>query len=66
VVRLRKVTDERNFVAHQALVKYLGGPEDGSHHEEHSKRIKDISVEAWACLAALQQDLAALDKRING
>jgi hypothetical protein len=66
ITRLRKVTDERNYVAHQALVKYLGGPEDGSHHDEHSKRITSITVEAWACLAVLQQDLAALDKRIMG
>lgn len=61
---LNKITSNRNYIAHQALVKYLHGPGNGAHHEEQSKKITDISVEAWKCLALLQQDLAALNTRI--
>ena len=63
---LNKITGNRNYVAHQALVRYLHGSEDGTHHDEQSKKIADISVEAWKCLALLQQDHAALRTRIMG
>lgn len=64
---LNKITSNRNYVAHKAMVKYLvGGSEIGIHHDEQSKKVTDISVEAWKCLALLQQDLAALNTRIMG
>lgn len=63
---LNKITGNRNYVAHQALVKYLHGADDGTHHDEHTQKITDISVEASKCLALLQQDLAALNTRIMG
>jgi hypothetical protein len=47
-------------------VKYLHESEDGTHHDEQIKKVTDISVEAWKCLALLQQDLAALNTRITG
>ena len=61
---LNKITSNRDYVAHQALVKYLHGSKNGTHHEEQSKKITDISVEACKCLALLQQDIAALNTRI--
>ena len=63
---LRKVIASRNFVAHQALIVYMSGSEDGSHHIEHSKRIERIAIEAAECLLLLQRDLADLNGRIMG
>jgi len=61
---LHKITGKRNFIAHQAMVQYIKGPNDGSYHNDQYTKIKNIAVEAWQRLALLQVDIDKLNERI--
>ena len=61
---LNRVASQRDYIAHQALVRYIKDPKDQEHHDLHKSKIDEIILEAWQCLFELKLEYEKLNNRI--